>query len=339
MSSGKYPCIKCDKNIVKNSKAVRCLFCELWIHQTCAGISDENYAFLEDQKAENGGHVWCCKSCKAGSYLFKKKLSELENKISDVKKSTESNAKSISEQGKAIGELQEDLNSMPLKITEDTSSTVFAEIQERESRRQNLIIHNLPEPATSITIGKERRDIDLQEVTKVLDRIKGPTAEEIKFCRRLGDTRKEDSSSTEISGPRPMLIGLRSQSARDWILNHTKDLINTEYNKLSICADLTARQRREEQDLKKEATRRNEAMPAEESLNWEWKLLGIRGQRKLVKVRKRREGQEQEGRPRTNNTQRKRTRPQRTEDMERETGQPLDPETTSPASKRQRSFT
>ena len=35
-----FPCLKCDMHVKKNEHAVQCSLCELWVHKTCADISD-----------------------------------------------------------------------------------------------------------------------------------------------------------------------------------------------------------------------------------------------------------------------------------------------------------
>ena len=45
-AKAKFPCLRCKKNVAKNSKSVRCASCQLWVHIECEGISNELYNFL-----------------------------------------------------------------------------------------------------------------------------------------------------------------------------------------------------------------------------------------------------------------------------------------------------
>ena len=63
-------------------------------------------------------------------------------------------------------------------------------------------------------------------------------------------------------------------------------LANSKFEKISIIPDLTPNQRKCEENLRKDAERLNREMEAEESLNWEWLLVGERGQRRLIKRKK-----------------------------------------------------
>ena len=59
----------------------------------------------------------------------------------------------------------------------------------------------------------------------------------------------------------------------------------TDSKDISIVPDLTARQRKEEKDLRKEAERLNSELSREDSLNYSWKTVGPRGEKRLVKVK------------------------------------------------------
>jgi len=208
-----FPCIKCDKNVAKNAKAVRCLFCELWIHKECAGISDENFKFICDQQAMNGGHMWACKSCKAGSYLFEKKLSELEDRIATTEQATKENKERSETNAKDIKDIQVKLDKIPeeqLSLAENKEDAVFAELQDRDYRKANLIIHKLQEPSSSLRNPQERKEKDIERVMKVLKEIKCENInfeEDVKFCVRIGEKSKDPNKV------RPLLIGFRDHSS------------------------------------------------------------------------------------------------------------------------------
>ena len=72
---------------------------------------------------------------------------------------------------------------------------------------------------------------------------------DIKLCRRIG-VRGQD--------PRPMVVVLRTEATRSKILEMAKNLKDTEFNDVGIVPDLTVQQRREEDQLFEEVTRRNE---------------------------------------------------------------------------------
>ena len=67
----------------------------------------------------------------------------------------------------------------------------------------------------------------------------------MKFCVRIGEISKDP---TKI---RPLLIGFRDHNSRDYILNKTRFLANFSYKEINIILDLTARQRKEEDTMKR----------------------------------------------------------------------------------------
>ena len=90
---------------------------------------------------------------------------------------------------------------------------------------------------------------------------------------------------------------LKDPGARKYILDNTRLLANSIYSRVSIVPDLTPQQRREEDEVRKEAETLNNAVDETEALNWEWVLLGLRGKRTLVKRRKFNQGGGEERRP------------------------------------------
>jgi hypothetical protein len=76
-----------------------------------------------------------------------------------------------------------------------------------------------------------------------------------------------------------------SRYARSILLRYTKHLAETEYEDVSIMPDLTKRQRQEEANMNEEANRRNEEELTEDDMakNLIWKVIGQRGEKRLVK--------------------------------------------------------
>jgi hypothetical protein len=84
--------------------------------------------------------------------------------------------------------------------------------------------------------------------------------EDIKFCRRLGEKKAE---------PRSLIIGFYTEADRATLLRNARNLENTASKHVNICPDLTARQRKEEADMKAEADDRNENL-TEDDLSKTW---------------------------------------------------------------------
>jgi len=154
----------------------------------------------------------------------------------------------------------------------------------------NIIIHNLKEPATNLT-SEERKHEDQELLARVLGEIQcvvNPDAD-IKFSTRIGRVNSENSN------PRPLLVGLKYMEKKTEILEKMKTSSNKPVNYISIVPDLTKLQRKVEDDLRKEADQLNKDMSEDNFLVWEWKVLGWKGEKRLVKTRKRLEDQPSKG--------------------------------------------
>jgi len=133
--------------------------------------------------------------------------------------------------------------------------------------------------------GSERREWDRAECLAILQTLRmGMEDCDIKFTRRLGEASGR--------GPRPMCVGFFSDNERDKALRRARELENSKYKDVSICADLTWKQREEEADLTKEAERKNERDLTDEdkAKNLKWAVVGAKGQKRLAKITARPQG-------------------------------------------------
>jgi len=266
-----YPCIECKKPVTKSTGGINCSYCELWIHTKCGNFSKEHIKTLK----ELPGASWNCKPCEIVSRKVALELKNLNLKTYqlrvDVDKNTEDHVKQ-KEWNQTMAKRVENLSRE--KVNNDA---VFEELREHQKRSRNLVIHQVTEPPSSMTVGMDRQNHDIAMVIEILDFLKVPTRkEDIKFIYRPGDR-------SEVGRPRPAILCLKDQGAKDYILANSRELAKTKFNHISIIPDLTQQQRREEDRMRKLADKRNSEMDPEEALNWEWVTVGIRGERELIK--------------------------------------------------------
>ena len=228
---------------------------------------------------------YTCKSCISGSGILTARLIEIDKRVGQVEKQALENSVEITKvreeaikTSKRVDTLEKNMDS----TVETTKESVFAEMNERENRKLNLIFHGIPEPSLDLRTGEEKKEADLQQVDKVLKAIKVPTQPDIKFCTRLGKLNPNIPSQT-----RPVLIGMQDLETKKLILAAARNLKGTEFEKVGIVPDLTKQQRQQEANLWKEAETRNQDMSQEESLNFQWRPTGPKGQQVLSRVRKR----------------------------------------------------
>lgn len=282
-------CGQCSKACTTGT--VQCSSCDRWFHKACCGTSmtEEMFKLIVTIAETGGSHCWNCPGCDCAYKKLNKRILNLEKRqdatdavVAQHTGQLEAHDGKFQEVEKALKDISKE-NSKE-KTVEATTSSVFQELNDREQRKDNLIVHQLPEPADSVKDGVNRKKMDEETLRDVLAelKVKINQDEDIKFCVRLGETR--DDLETK---PRPILIGFRNLDARNRILQASRNLAKSKYKSISIIPDLTKRQRQEETEMRKEVETNNGNLTAEEALNWEWKMVGTRGQRKVIKAKKR----------------------------------------------------
>ena len=127
-------------------------------------------------------------------------------------------------------------------------------MKERETRKNNLIFHNLEEPGAEFVEGKERVMKDIERVQELLNEIDVQVSvkDESRFVKRLGP-RNEAATS-----PRPLLIGFKSHDHCTSILEKSPDLAekNEPWSIVNVIRDLTKTQRNDEKNMREEAEKK-----------------------------------------------------------------------------------
>ena len=269
-----FPCLGCKKPVTKKTGGVKCNYCEEWVHAKCGGITPAHLLSLEECE----GSSWTCKPCRGVSQKFKQELQLLNLKQTRLKAQVDENQEAISKQDTRLTRVEQELKNVETdKIVEKSEEAIYEEFRERENRRDNLVIHQVTEAPNNIEKGGERKDYDIKKVIEIFKFLKCPMNQEgIKFIYRPGEL-------TGADRPRPIILSLYDRGAREYILSNTRMLANSVFKHISIIPDLTPKQRKEEDRLRKTAEMRNKEMDKDEAENWEWVLVGMRGQRKLIK--------------------------------------------------------
>lgn len=271
----KYPCILCSTEVGGKTGGVQCTYCDRWVHPKCANITK---AHLELYKLPSCQYI--CDTCVKVSAKIKKEIQHLQVTTMEMRENIEANKQEIAAQKRRMDKVErkvEDLD--PAKIIERSRDEMLKELREREARRDNLVIYQVEEP--NHDRGSDRKEQDMRKVTEIFEHLECPvTADNIKFIFRVGE-KKDDRPA-----PRPIIVCLKDPTARKSILDNTRKLAGSNFDKISITPDLTPLQRREEDEMRKEAEVRNEAMDETERLNYEWVLVGRKGQRSLIKRRR-----------------------------------------------------
>ena len=274
-----YPCLKCDEHVKKNQESVQCMFCEFWTHKKCAGLTNEVFNFLVKTAKATGNVQYICTACTSTCTALSKKINPLDKEIKIIDQKVNDNSKDIQKCLKSVDEIQKklpDLSTIQANSSSVTQDSVFQEIRDREMRKNNVIIHNLPE--LDDRSPQARKSHDMDQFKDIMNTISCKLEDkDIKYMNRIGEKRDSD---------RPLLVCFRNHVNKTMVQESARFLKSSKWNEISIIPDLTKRQRKEEEVLRTEMERKNKEMDKEDFLSWEWRMVGARGERRLVKTKK-----------------------------------------------------
>jgi len=277
---GKYPCIRCKKNVTKTSKSVRCACCELWVHVECEQISPELFSILSNPERFGGNVMWNCDSCTSSVSRLHLIVAAVQNEIRDVKETVKENTGAIGGLDKRVGSLEADAASAADRVkkqVESAENTFFDEMEDRETRRLNLVFHGVGECPADAAGGAERIEWDKASCQNIFRELcLSTTAGDIKFCRRLGEKKE---------AARPLLVGFFTDGERGNVLRNAPRLAATKFSEVQVVPDLTKKQRDREAGLREEMQKRNATLSEEDAAkNLQWAVVGGRGERRLIKT-------------------------------------------------------
>ena len=195
-------CGKCDKDVGKKDHGLKCDMCELWHHTTCEGVAESLYKAIQDAGTDKSqGLHWYCKKCNryasgfmAGLKRLSARQDALEEKVSDFEAHV---TKKLKEVDASHEELAQKLDT----VVAETANIGIKEMEDRESRKLNVILFGVQESLNSDPEG--RKD---DEKLKADDIFRNGLFCEVgkSQTRRLG-AKREDKVEKE-KGPLPLLV-------------------------------------------------------------------------------------------------------------------------------------
>ena len=245
---------------------------------------------LDIQNEETGQCFWTCQSCQSYARKFDKRMKNIEKRMQDMEEKKIPAIEQDMDGAKAdittlktqVKKLSESAKESAGVTQSSITSSVLEEMRERESRRNNLVVHNLPEPGAELIDGKERIAKDIEKTQELLNllEINLDVKDQTRFIKRLGQ-RNEDSTP-----PRPLLIGFKNFDSCTSILDQSPKLAEMDepWSAVNVIRDLTKTQRKEEKKLRDDADARNAELSEQDKENWKWMVVGRRGERRIVKV-------------------------------------------------------
>ena len=246
-----YPCLKCNKHVKKNDKAIQCSLCDQWIHKDCESMDDATFDVLVRQVENNGGTYWNCKSCRTFAAKFDKRMKDIDRRLVEVEDKANVNAVDIAVIKTDIKQVQEDVKKQKcdeVAIQENAATSVFSELNNRNQRRLNIIVHGLVEPDASVKDLNTRITKDKEKIQQLMSQIEVDLQvnDVVKFAKRLG------AKSEQADRARPLLLGLKSIDHKERMLDNASKLndMPEPWKSVSIVQDLTTMQRSEEKKMR-----------------------------------------------------------------------------------------
>ncbi len=159
---------------------------------------------------------------------------------------------------------------------EATTSEVVNEIKEQDSRKCNIILHNVQEKQSENEDERSKHDREqMKELGKVCkENIK---KEDVVKMIRLG--------KRSANKPRPLLVEFKDEEKKRALM---KNLVNLStapepMRRISVQHDLTKKQRDEEKKMREEAKKMESE---DESGEWNYRIRGPPWARRIVKMKK-----------------------------------------------------
>ena len=269
MPKPKYPCGTCNKSAAKDS--ILCNFCDFWHHATpeCMVTHTPDQILMLKELCKDRT-CWSCYKCSEIMKKLNGRLAAVEKELKTVKTDIVEVKQKQSTTDKKVDTVEKDVQEIKKIVksnTENTKTSIMSEVNQREMRKTNLIVHGLKEPEVDAAAHRDViQEKEKEGLNSLFDSMTLKSAEvnkDIKFRRRLGE--KKDNK------PRPLLIGFKNISERNLVMETS---FKTKNLRVSFTADLTKMQREDNDKLRKEVEQLNGDEPSDESGDYRWKVVG-----------------------------------------------------------------
>lgn len=288
----------CEVDFVDDvSNMLECEVCELHYCQACLKLSVSEYEFLSKREDMH----WFCARCEDGTLLSIKTDREIAERCADYFKVLEDKIKNMeTDMGSKVDmqqfiQLEEVIDTKVDKVQMDqledrvskiernfgnrASSTPsgretvrdseelvnenLTELRDRESRKENLVLFNIPESTSDDT--DSRKLYDIAETTELLE-------SELNVQTEVANPVRLGKKQMNSRYPRPLRVTVESERTKWKILKAAKNLKESrkeEYKAVFIKRDMTRMERAQEEDLRKQlADKRKEAEEKGEQCTW-----------------------------------------------------------------------
>ena len=278
---------KCTGCKSSNERTIQCEVCSADYCMGCAQLPKKQFKLLKKCASAH----WYCPSCEPNAVKSIKADHAVEERCKAL----------LARIAKMEGELktrvtrdevkdliaehftgkQTESGTLKSNMHEDVSTTIenhSTEQEMKETRKLNIIIHNIPEGPITDSESQEEKETDKEYLTGLASVLEIPDAE-ISKSVRLGKVPENQSN------PRPMKISFSSGKSKKVFMSKLGKLAFApdKFKKVSVCHDMTQEEREQNRKLVVEAKNLN---GQESTGKWIHRVIGLPGQRKIVRMEK-----------------------------------------------------
>ena len=253
-------CQGCDESIdLEDFDSIECAICKEWCHKRCSNLDREEFRVA--QKG-NSLLLYQCMKCRKSKKSPDEEPSRMEVKIDKMFEMFSVFTKKMMKMEENSEELHQRVDRVEAKIESEVDKKVreiFEDEKEKERRRPNAILVNVPESSNPDI---EQREVDDKEaVLKVLEEVMDEKVapSEIENPIRLGERKIGKDSK-----PRVMKITIANELFRKKLFGKTKNFNAREGDpkkKIYVNPDRTPKEREAYNKLKAELKERQKVDP------------------------------------------------------------------------------
>ena len=288
----------CEVDFVDDeSNMLECEVCELHYCHACLKLSDHEYEFLSKREDMH----WFCARCEGGTLLSIKTDREIAERCADYFRILEDKIKNMETDMGAKADMQQliqleevvdtkvdkaQLDQLADRVSkiernfgnrasgtpggseaardpEEMVNNNLTELRDRESRKENLVLFNIPESTSDDT--ENRKLYDIAQTSELLE-------SELNVQTQVANPVRLGKKQLNSRYPRPLRVTVESEQTKWKILKAAKNLKESrkeEYKVVFIKRDMTRMERAQEEDLRKQlADKRKEAEEKDEQCTW-----------------------------------------------------------------------
>ena len=181
---------------------------------------------------------------------YEERFLKLEQKLNEKQKSPNTNSEKLEEMMKEVKETEVSIE----KKIKDEVGMYLDNKEEKERKKQNIIIHRLAETEEK---EEDQKAKDKEEVKKIIQTTNPELLSE------LENILKENKNITRLGKknadrPRPLKIVLADEEMKKDVLKKCKNLKNSDYKHISVQEDLTREEQEKQYKLRQELRKRKQ---------------------------------------------------------------------------------